>query len=463
MTVMATEQPTAASGESWGHSAAHDRPLSESLEDASVLLWFATREGKPVSNETVAHIVAAQSVLSEKRRDPEVEGQFWVAFRDLATAVQPVSVDSILATYSYPFGDHGRSGEQPTDWRAWWAAPGGRGRLVDAATTKKRYSNWSVIVLCCLLIVQIYWFIGTTFRSDLENHRTELDRIAGSLREIAPAAKAAQAMVRAKEDQLGLIKQEQTTEGSASSSTDGAHLTLLNNDLEGMRKEQSRLALDYANVTRRGSRVILMLQGNSAMLAWWDVFTDFAGLTDHLAKGGGVVPASTQAIVATPPSVDDGAAKTYFANFAQDLDQEADLQARIVSIENALVNDQLGVEISLLNSKSTLDILSQYVLPLLYGLLGSLAYILRTLSREIQNVTFTRGSEIRYSLRWPLGMLGGVTVGLFFDPNDLTGFEVITPLGLAFLAGYGVELLFTGLDRMVSAFTGEGPERPRAA
>jgi hypothetical protein len=139
------------------------------------------------------------------------------------------------------------------------------------------------------------------------------------------------------------------------------------------------------------------------------------------------------------------------------------LQEDIVHIENALVNDQLKVEISLLNSKSTLEILSQYVLPLLYGLLGSLAYILRTLSREIHDVTFTRGSEIRYSLRWPLGMLGGVTVGLFFDTAELTGFAAITPLGLAFLAGYGVELLFTGLDRMVSAFTGEGSERPRAA
>ena len=78
-------------------------------------------------------------------------------------------------------------------------------------------------------------------------------------------------------------------------------------------------------------------------------------------------------------------------------------------------------------------------------------------------MTFTRGSEIRYSLRWPLGMLAGVTVGLFFDPTHFSGLAVITPLGLAFLAGYGVELLFTGLDRMVSAFTGEGAERSKEA
>jgi hypothetical protein len=463
MTVMATEISAAASKESRAQPAGHEKPLRESLEDASVLLWYATREGKAVSKETVEHIVAAQAVLSTKSRDPEVEGQFWVAFRDLATAIRPVSVDSILATYSYPFGDHGRP-EHHTGWRAWLPGSRGRRRLVNAATTKKKYSICSVLVLSCLLVVQIYWFIGTTFRTDLETHRAELDRIAGSLREMAPAVKAAQDLVGYKEQQLDLVQLNAAKAASRTASGsfgDEGGLERLTSDLDSMKSEQSRLVLAYANVTRRGSRVILMLKGNSAMLAWWDVFTDLAGLAPDEAQSA-EVPARAQTIAATAPSV-DGAGSTYFANFADDLVQAADLQDKIVAIENALVNDQLGVEISLLNSKSTLDILSQYVLPLLYGLLGSLAYILRTLSREIHNVTFTRGSEIRYSLRWPLGMLGGVTVGLFFDPANLTGLAAITPLGLAFLAGYGVELLFTGLDRMVSAFTGEGSDRPRAA
>ena len=49
--MMATEQSTVAREEFGGYSAAHEKPLRESLEDASVLLWFATREGKPVSKE----------------------------------------------------------------------------------------------------------------------------------------------------------------------------------------------------------------------------------------------------------------------------------------------------------------------------------------------------------------------------------------------------------------------------
>jgi hypothetical protein len=59
-------------------------------------------------------------------------------------------------------------------------------------------------------------------------------------------------------------------------------------------------------------------------------------------------------------------------------------------------------------------------------------------------------------------MLAGVTIGLFFDPNHFAGLAAITPLGIAFLAGYGVELFFTGLDGLIRAFTRGEPERPKA-
>src|SRR5262249_35035938 len=123
--------------------------------------------------------------------------------------------------------------------------------------------------------------------------------------------------------------------------------------------------------------------------------------------------------------------------------------------EHKLVTKQMALEPVLVSSAPIVAVMSQYLLPLLYGLLRALAYILRPFGPDIQNVTFTWASQIRYSLRWPLGMVGGVTVGMFFDPTTLPGFAAVTPLGLAFLAGYGVELLFAGLDRLVDAFTGE--------
>lgn len=423
---MTTGRPTAESADAGTPSAAYEKPLKESLEDASVLLWYATREGKQVSEKALSDIVQAQSTLSAGDRNPEVEGRFWVAFRELATAVQPASVDSILATYSYPFGDYSRSGKR---------------RLTDAAATKKKYSVASLAVLGVLIFVQIYWFIGNTWRGDLEAHRTELDRIAGSLREMSLKVQASEDLMLIKDQQIAVNGEFPVLSNIKNTRS------LIEEQLDLLKERQSRTELEYANVTLRGDRVEKMLYGNFRMLDWWDFVTE-------------LVPDKKDRM-AFLESQDDGASGSAATSVASD--GHDTFINQIIKKAKSLERQQLDVEDALVNSKSMLAILSQYFLPLLYGLLGALAYILRTLSREIQNVTFTRGSEIRYSLRWPLGMLGGVTVGLFFDPADLSGLAVITPLGLAFLAGYGVELLFTGLDRMVSAFTGEGIERPKAA
>ena len=164
---MPEERPTDESEDARALSAPQEKPLRESLKDASVLLWYATREGKQVSKETITDIINAQSTLKPGIRNAEVEGSFWAALRELAAAVKPASIDSILATYSYPFGHHDQSG---------------KGRLVDAKSTKPRYSSAAIGVLICLLRLQIYWFIGTPIRTHLQTHRDELDHISGSLR-----------------------------------------------------------------------------------------------------------------------------------------------------------------------------------------------------------------------------------------------------------------------------------------
>jgi hypothetical protein len=411
-----TTEPPATEGESASAPLAAEKPLKESLEDASVLLWYATREGKEISKEAISDIVFAQSSLGAGTRCAEVEGRFWGALRELAAAVKPASIDSILATYSYPFGQHGESGKR---------------RLVDAAATKKKYSSAAVAVLILLLTVQIWWFIGTTIRADLANHRDELDHIAGSLHEMDLNAKDSLDLIKIKQQQINIAQSMIPITDSSGNDNVPSTINELTAELETLKKEQYRSELEYENATKRSFRVQQMLAGDTWMMNWWDFVTKLAG-----------EPTKTTASPYVIMNPDD--------------------DKILAAIENVLFDNQFNVEMTLLNSKSTLAIFSQYVLPLLYGLLGALAYILRTLSNEIQSVTFTRGSEIRYSLRWPLGMLGGVTVGLFFDPAQFSGFAVVTPLGLAFLAGYGVELLFTGLDRLVSAFTGDNTARPKA-
>jgi hypothetical protein len=454
---MPEERPTEASEYAGTPSAGQEKPLHESLDDATILLWFATREGKEVEDSVVRDIVKAQSELRGGGRNAAVEGRFWTAYRKLAKAVQPVSIESILANYGYLFGyDPSKTG------------------TADAIATKKRYSRLAVVTLGFLILVQVYWFIGNTWRTDLEGNRAELDRIAGDLREMSFKLEVANFLAQLKDQQFTEIKDQQFAglkdqqfaqlkdPPFVQYDVEQLDATVLNPDddpLVTVEKQiavlleiRGRMDLDAKNAELRGKRIQEMLYANSRMLNFWDFVTD---LVDWLkGENSDVRPRQPHDL---PEEVKAGSGTTTASD--ADYNDPETLRAEASWFER----QHLGVEDALVNSKSVLETVSQYFLPLLYGLLGAYAYILRRLSKEIRDLTFTRGSEIGYSLRWPLGVLGGVTVGLFFDPADFSGVAVITPLGLAFLAGYGVELLFTGLDRMVSAFTGEDAGRPRTA
>ena len=135
------------------------------------------------------------------------------------------------------------------------------------------------------------------------------------------------------------------------------------------------------------------------------------------------------------------------------ISSEEEIAAEKIMFENI---DEMSDEISLISVKSTLQALNSYFLPALYGLLGACAYILRTLAREVKTFTLSETFGLRSLLRLPLGVLSGIVVGWFLTPETLpSAFSAIQPLALAFLAGYSVELVFAGLDRLISTFTEE--------
>ena len=106
--------------------------------------------------------------------------------------------------------------------------------------------------------------------------------------------------------------------------------------------------------------------------------------------------------------------------------------------------------------------LSGYILPLLYGALGAFAFILRKLSDPVGKLTYAYDTRVSYTLRVHIGALGGLAVGWFINGNSpisglggsaASGLVALSPLALAFVAGYGSDLLFTALDKVVAAFS----------
>lgn len=108
----------------------------------------------------------------------------------------------------------------------------------------------------------------------------------------------------------------------------------------------------------------------------------------------------------------------------------------------------------------TLDVLNTYVLALLFGLLGASVHIMRDIHRRLDDFTLTRVLLSRYKTRLILGAVAGPFIGLFVNPLEgVTSSLNATPpqlathltgLGLAFLAGFSVEVLFSALDRLTT-------------
>ncbi|WP_139020588.1 hypothetical protein [Bradyrhizobium sp. ORS 285] len=102
-----------------------------------------------------------------------------------------------------------------------------------------------------------------------------------------------------------------------------------------------------------------------------------------------------------------------------------------------------------------------FLLPVLYGMLGAIAFVLRRLSDESLTGEESREIRSRYSLRVPIGALSGLAAGWLLQPPTSSTMTSLSPFALAFVAGYSADLVFTAMDRLVAAFT-SAPE-PRKA
>jgi hypothetical protein len=140
-------------------------------------------------------------------------------------------------------------------------------------------------------------------------------------------------------------------------------------------------------------------------------------------------------------------------------DSEVEAQAKSKALKNWYEAQErqpvFHKEYLLAQAKSFQSLMLSFFLPLFYGMLGTAAFILRSVARSIRERTLDGSITLNFLVRIPLGMLSGIAVGLFLDPKSLpTGWEAVQPVAFAFLAGYSVELIFTAMDRLVGAFTG---------
>ena len=106
---------------------------------------------------------------------------------------------------------------------------------------------------------------------------------------------------------------------------------------------------------------------------------------------------------------------------------------------------------------SLLSVYSNYLLPMMFGVLGTFVAALRMVQTNVRDSTLSPRNFGAALMSLPLGIVAGVAVGLFYSPiaAPSTGAGTgavnltMTASGLGFLAGYGSQTFFEMLDALL--------------
>lgn len=123
-------------------------------------------------------------------------------------------------------------------------------------------------------------------------------------------------------------------------------------------------------------------------------------------------------------------------------------------------------------ASTLLSVLSGSVLPIFYGVLGAAAAVVRTLSARIKDSTLSPRHKTLFQVQLVLGAVIGGCIGLFVTPSGQTasttpgllGSVPLSASALCFIAGFGVEGVFSALDSLLRrVFNMPDPAKPAPA
>jgi hypothetical protein len=88
------------------------------------------------------------------------------------------------------------------------------------------------------------------------------------------------------------------------------------------------------------------------------------------------------------------------------------------------------------------------LVPMLFGAIGACTYVLRLISDQIRETSFSATSPVRHSVRVLVGALSGFAVGL----GGIVTSAGLSAAALAFVSGYAVEPVFATMDGIAEKF-----------
>ncbi|RJX27364.1 MAG: hypothetical protein C4531_13870 [Desulfurivibrio sp.] len=374
------------------------RISTEQLRNAELLLAYASETGITLPRETIENIIRLKHFSDSGQPAPDpvaMETSFLQATEALAKAVSPVTVASLRASYDK---------QDDTSLTGHFRSKILRSpRLVSqAALSVRRFRFWALGTLILLLVVQTYWVVGSSVTTDVT---TTLDQVEKD--------RSQQALLRRESEAI----EEKIREYQGGRS---GRATAPAVDVGQLEAEHARKLNELTTVDARLKNYEQSTELNFEILNNWNEYwrrpIRFFGR-----------------LIGSRPLEDSG-------------NEGAD-------------DPYLPLLKSLKTAQFAIYSLQIYLLPILYGLLGAITYVLRTLAVQIRSLTYTPESDICLRLRMNLGALSGLAIVWFIKEGDSQlPFASLSQFAIAFIAGYSVELLFAAMDRFISAFSDSSKE-----
>jgi hypothetical protein len=377
---------------------APDGFATDALDETHMLLAYAASSGINIDPDVSEAIARARAANERQNWNADIEAKFWPAKSKLSLSVKPVTVDTLAA-----------------------------GKFGAAAIATRRYFRSTVILAAIILPISIVMFINTAISNDVGNLLKENDAAAIALHE-------------------QLVNYQSAVKQAKGTTRDPVDSKGNPGDLPGV--SQALLSPNLVEKLAQFARVSRQLFAESRVLNFFILDAGdpppwaTAKKTEKEDKRRANLELDVRAGDPTPTG------NAEHPNYPSITDQGFEKLAAYQDIrEFARQTQQMNLVIY--------GAVTAYILPVAYALLGACAFALRNMAAQTGTKTYQPSYSNR--ARLIIALIAGTVVGLF---NNFTQGVSVSPLAIAFLVGYAVEVFFSFLDAFVHTF--ESVRNPRA-
>ena len=354
----------------------------EALEDAELMLQFASETGLAVDDGVKKGVLEARGAIA-KGLDEQTTANLLTALSKLAAMLSPVTRESLTLS--------------PKD-----------------KDKKHPYRNWAIGLAVIIVLYSTLSFVTSAIADSIRSEITTANALAVKLTSEFPVIATA-SQPDSKSHSGSGSGQTQTTITPKSASPSDLPDGLLRPDVV---KDFQDYAASIRNIDEQARELSVFMHPRSHKTL--DPYLGIRANADAL----------NETFELSLP----------LANYAQTAVDHTKVYQKIRYFAQHLADDV----------SFYYGAVSSCILPVLYALLGTFAYILRTYERKVSTRSYVpSGAD---SARFVTSAIGGAVVGLFSNLISGQGVKV-SPLALAFLVGYAVDVFYAFLETLIQSFS----------